>query len=462
MTTTSSSSSSQNNHGRRSTYSFQKQEKDTPRTTEGKKKKKTMTNSIAKYATAILRGGSESKRVDAGLSETVSKIVSGNAVYIEGFHCEEDDFQTLEQLAEDLDNTSRYLGSTSKRKEEEEEEEEEEDVGGGFEGGVVNWSKHLKQENPEFSETFRTVVERMASYFDVDVYATRLNFYRDGSDWKPYHHDSHAFGANGRKEDFTMGASFGAQRALSFLHEPSASSFEFPQKNGDVFAFSSEVNAAMQHGVPRLSGHEQFVANPRFSVIAWGRRRSLNPRNSAASEEGDSGGGGGSRSNNQIIGVDETRMPWHSNSNNKENEGGYEGASCNSSSSSNNNNNINNKNDNSNNERVMSNDEVSQLVREFVKRKRNETRKTSNALVAHLRDKVGINDSDIIRVKKRARKYQRGEISVKEFVQFALGGGGRVSVDVLKNLCSYLPNEQKKVELTNELENYSDALPFLS
>ena len=452
-TMTSSSSSSQNNRGRRSTYSFQKQEKDTP-TEEGKKKKKTMTNSIAKYATAILRGGSESKRVDAGLSETVSKIVSGNAVYIEGFHCEEDDFQTLEQLAEDLDNTS-------KRKEEDEDEEDE-DVGGSFEGGVVNWSKHLKQENPEFSETFRTVVERMASYFDVDVYATRLNFYRDGSDWKPYHHDSHAFGANGRKEDFTMGASFGAQRALSFLHEPSASSFEFPQKNGDVFAFSSEVNAAMQHGVPRLSGHEQFVANPRFSVIAWGRRRSLNPRNSAASEEGgDSGaGGGGSRSNNQIIGVDETRMPWHSNSNNKENEGGYEGASCNSSSSSNNN--INNKNDNSNNERVMSNDEVSQLVREFVKRKRNETRKTSNALVAHLRDKVGINDSDIIRVKKQARKYQRGEISVKEFVQFALGGGGRVSVDVLKNLCSYLPNEQKKVELTNELENYSDALPFLS
>ena len=355
------------------------------------------------------------------------------------------DFRYLEQLAEDLEE-SRYSTTSSKRKGEED-----------FGGGVMNWSKHLKQENPEFSETFRTVVERMASYFDVDVYATRLNFYRDGSDWKPYHHDSHAFGANGRKEDFTMGASFGAQRALSFLHEPSASSFEFPQKNGDVFAFSSEVNAAMQHGVPRLSGHEQFVANPRFSVIAWGRRRSLNPRNSAASEEGDSGGGGGSRSNNQIIGVDETRMPWHSNSNNKENEGGYEGASRSSSSNTNN---INNKNDNSNNERVMSNDEVSQLVREFVKRKRNETRKTSNALVAHLRDKVGINDSDIIRVKKRARKYQRGEISVKEFVQFALGG--RVSVDVLKNLCSYLPNEQKKVELTNELENYSDALPFLS
>jgi len=225
---------------------------------------KAFTNSITKYASAILRG-SESKRVDAQLLDSVSKIVSGNAVYIERFHCEENDYQTLERLANDLDRNAK-------------EEEEE---------GMINWSKHLKQENPEFSETFRTIVERMAEYFDVDVFATRLNFYRDGSDWKPYHHDSHAFGANGHKEDFTMGASFGAPRALSFLHEPSASSFEFPQKNGDVFAFSSEVNAAMKHGVPQLSGQEQFENNPRFSVIAWGRRRSLNARNSSVSSSSE-------------------------------------------------------------------------------------------------------------------------------------------------------------------------------
>ena len=59
--------------------------KEDAKTTTTKKKKTMMTNSIAKYATAILSGGSESKRVDAGLSETVSKIVSGNAVYIEGW-----------------------------------------------------------------------------------------------------------------------------------------------------------------------------------------------------------------------------------------------------------------------------------------------------------------------------------------------------------------------------------------
>jgi hypothetical protein len=36
------------------------------------------------------------------------------------------------------------------------------------------------------------------------VWRARLNFYRDGKDWKPFHHDSHAYGGNGKKEDFTM------------------------------------------------------------------------------------------------------------------------------------------------------------------------------------------------------------------------------------------------------------------
>lgn len=401
-------------------YQYRKKSYEAVPSSSSKTTSKSFTNSITKYASQALKG-SESKRVDANLLDSVAEIVSGNAVYIERFHCEEDDYETLERLANDLDECSSA------------EEEEE---------GMINWSKHLKQENPEFSETFRTIVERMAEYFDVDVFATRLNFYRDGSDWKPYHHDSHAFGANGRKEDFTMGASFGAPRALSFLHESSASSFEFPQKNGDVFAFSSEVNAAMKHGVPQLSGQEQFAVNPRFSIIAWGSRRSLNARNSSVS----------SSSEKTTISVDESRMPWHHNTkNNEENEqgGSYEVLLETPSSAKN------------VNERVMSNNEVSELVQKFIKRKRNETRKTSKALVEHLKENNGIDDFDFVRMKKHARKYQRDDtISAKEFVESALDS--RVSVDDLRNLASYLPNEQKKIELTNELQNYSSALPFLS
>ena len=64
------------------------------------------TNSITKYASQALKG-SESKRVDANLLDSVAEIVSGNAVYIERFHCEESDYETLERLANDLDECSK-------------------------------------------------------------------------------------------------------------------------------------------------------------------------------------------------------------------------------------------------------------------------------------------------------------------------------------------------------------------
>jgi hypothetical protein len=40
-------------------------------------------------------------------------------------------------------------------------------------GGMVNWSKHLKHENPEFSPTFKRIVDEMSAHFDVEVYASR-------------------------------------------------------------------------------------------------------------------------------------------------------------------------------------------------------------------------------------------------------------------------------------------------
>lgn len=52
---------------------------------------------------------------------------------------------------------------------------------------------------------------------------------------------------------YMQGASFGASRELQFLHEPSGKTFTFPQNNGDVFAFTSEVNQRFMHGVPRAT-----------------------------------------------------------------------------------------------------------------------------------------------------------------------------------------------------------------
>ena len=54
---------------------------------------------------------------------------------------------------------------------------------------------------------------------------------------------------NSLREDFTMGASFGATRSLAILHEKTEQDFEFPQHNNDVFAFTSNVNKKFLHGV---------------------------------------------------------------------------------------------------------------------------------------------------------------------------------------------------------------------
>ena len=219
-------------------------------------------NMASKFAKGAMR--SEISLADGQLAADFESVIKGEAIYLPEFHCGKTDFALLAGLAKDME--THELASEG--------------------GGMVNCSKHLKHENPEFSQTFARIVHAMSEYLDVEVYATRLNFYRDGTDWKPFHHDSHAFGGREKREDFTMGASFGGERELTFLHEPSGTQFSFPQRNGDVFAFTTQVNKRFKHGVPKLT---RGIGGPRFSIIAWGRRRELNSRNGGAAS---SAGGG--------------------------------------------------------------------------------------------------------------------------------------------------------------------------
>mmetsp|Transcript_47878 Transcript_47878/g.89175 ORF Transcript_47878/g.89175 Transcript_47878/m.89175 type:complete len:440 (+) Transcript_47878:48-1367(+) len=207
------------------------------------------TNAAIRHAFKLLR--SEAARVDGQLLNDFQSLMEGECIYLPGFfgggHA---DLGVMQGLTNDLQNFGRE--------------------------GMVDWSKHLKFDNPEFSPTFQNVIHQLDQHFDVEILASRLNFYRDGSDWKPFHHDSHAYGANGKKEDFTVGASFGGGRELAFKHPASGHEFTIPQNNGDIFAFTSEVNKRFQHGVPRA---KTLNVGPRFSIIAWGRRRTVNCRN---------------------------------------------------------------------------------------------------------------------------------------------------------------------------------------
>lgn len=221
-------------------------------------------NQCGQFAKSIL-AGSAIATLDGALAVDYELLAQGHAIYIPQLLCGAADFALLDQLMADLalndDNAS-----------------------------FVTWSKHAKLENPTLSPTFNRIVAALARYFDFDVYATRLNFYRDNSAFKPFHHDSHAYLAsasgaahNGVKEDFTCGVSLGAPRELVFKHVGTGQVFGFPQANGDCFSFDSAVNQKFQHGVPHAKDR---VVGPRFSIIAWGRRRTLNARNAGTREIG--------------------------------------------------------------------------------------------------------------------------------------------------------------------------------
>ena len=80
---------------------------------------------------------------------------------------------------------------------------------------IADDSKAWKEKCP----TFSWIVETMADYFNMDVKATRLNWYRNSEEWKPFHHDAAAMKEKFAKtQNFTLGVSFGAERDAAFEH----------------------------------------------------------------------------------------------------------------------------------------------------------------------------------------------------------------------------------------------------
>merc|ERR1712039_1118557 len=94
--------------------------------------------------------------------------------------------------------------------------------------------------------------------------------YRDGSDWKPFHHDSAAFNvARAADQNCTIGISLGASRELAFRHAKTGELVYFPQTNGMLFFFGKDVNIRWQHGLNALPADEQD-GKGRISIILWG------------------------------------------------------------------------------------------------------------------------------------------------------------------------------------------------
>jgi len=118
--------------------------------------------------------------------------------------------------------------------------------------------------------TFAMVVDRLAEYFNMDVKATRLNWYRDSKEWKPFHHDAAAVKADKAKtQNFTAAVSFGATRDAAFEHAATKTTLAMPQPNGTVYTFGRDVNVLWRHGIPQVP-EEEYSDEGRISIIAWG------------------------------------------------------------------------------------------------------------------------------------------------------------------------------------------------
>lgn len=102
----------------------------------------------------------------------------------------------------------------------------------------------------------------------MDIKATRLNWYKDTAQWKPFHFDASSVKPEKAKvQNFTVAVSFGATRDAAFEHDKTKAIISMPQPDGTIYAFGKDTNCLWRHGILK----EKDVRDEgRISIIAWG------------------------------------------------------------------------------------------------------------------------------------------------------------------------------------------------
>jgi hypothetical protein len=124
----------------------------------------------------------------------------------------------------------------------------------------LRWKKNVP--------TFNMVIERIRSFFNMDVKATRFNLYKDTSQFKPFHFDASAINPDKAKiQNFTVGVSFGATRDAAFEHGSKKTIVSIPQSDGSIYAFAKDTNCLWRHGILQ---DMPVKDSGRISIICWG------------------------------------------------------------------------------------------------------------------------------------------------------------------------------------------------
>lgn len=122
----------------------------------------------------------------------------------------------------------------------------------------------------EYVPTFGNILRKIEEYFNVKIKATRLNWYKDTDNWKPYHHDAAAIKPHIAKiQNITIAISFGCTRDASFEHCKTKNIITMPQEDGCGYVFCRDVNIEWKHGILKVKP-ENYRDEGRISIIAWG------------------------------------------------------------------------------------------------------------------------------------------------------------------------------------------------
>eukprot|EP00758_Cryptobia_borreli_P004542 Tbor_TRINITY_DN4443_c0_g1::TRINITY_DN4443_c0_g1_i1::g.7898::m.7898 len=136
--------------------------------------------------------------------------------------------------------------------------------------GDTHWIADDSAEWKKECSVFNSVVDRITQFFGMKVNATRLNMYKDTSEWKPFHHDAAALKPHiAKKQNFTAAVSFGATRTVAFEHAKSREVISFPQGDGTVYCIARDANILWRHGILQEKEENQKKEG-RISIILWG------------------------------------------------------------------------------------------------------------------------------------------------------------------------------------------------
>jgi len=116
--------------------------------------------------------------------------------------------------------------------------------------------------------TFQLVIDRIRKFFNMDIQATRFNWYKDTSQWKPFHHDKNFIDPKvSNIQNFTVAVSFGVTKDAAFEHAKTKTVISIPQPDSTVYSFTNDTNGIWRHGILQDKNPQELG---RISIIAWG------------------------------------------------------------------------------------------------------------------------------------------------------------------------------------------------